>query len=278
MIRIKQFLLIVLTITMLAGCNLVNNFFEYRNTTKEFVNCILKKDYDNAIKFLALEHPDFAGVSLDTLRSKLPVFHNKIVGNFGEQLELTMMTTEKKWSTEEGASTPPNATVVLMQFANNNEFGVLKVLFDDNSKKVIFIKILDVKQPIPNMTMFWLFGLLTICVPIFNIYVIKQIKKSNLRKKWLKYIAVIFFNVPAITYAAVNGLSFDLLSFQIMLGFSFSFVGYISSTWTLGLPLGAFYWFWKLKQTKINKTEQEIAKDETTEPDLAINDSFDIKD
>jgi hypothetical protein len=80
-----------------------------------------------------------------------------------------------------------------------------------------------------------------------------------LTKKWLKYIAVIFLNVPAITYSAVYGLSFNLLSFQILFGISFSYLGYLSSAWTFGVPLGGLYWLWKLsKKTEDETTENEI--------------------
>lgn len=115
------------------------------------------------------------------------------------------------------------------------------------------------------MTLFWLFGLLAICIPVFNIYVIRQIKRSNLKKKWLKYIAVIFLNTPAITYAAVNGLSFKLINFQILLGVSFGYMGYLNSYWTFGIPLGGLYWFWKLRQQKNEVTEPEIATEQIIE-------------
>jgi 5,10-methylene-tetrahydrofolate dehydrogenase/methenyl tetrahydrofolate cyclohydrolase len=49
--------------------------------------------------------------------------------------------TEKKFSTIESENTPSNATYVLMEFNNQKEFGVLKVLFDDNSKKILNIKV-----------------------------------------------------------------------------------------------------------------------------------------
>ncbi len=119
---------------------------------------------------------------------------------------------------------------------------------------------LDIKEKIPNMLFFWLFGILPILVLIFNIYVIRLIKKSDLKKKWLKYLGVLFFNVPAISFSAVNGLSFSLLSFQIMLGLSFNYMGYLSSVWTFGIPLGGIYWLWKLNK-KINDetiTENEV--------------------
>ncbi len=116
---------------------------------------------------------------------------------------------------------------------------------------------LEVKEPKPNMLLFWLFGIFPLAVLLFNIYVILKIKKSKLSKKWLKYLAVLFFNVPAITYAAVGGLSFKLLSFQIFFGIGFTMMGYLGSVWTFGIPLGGIYWLWKLNQHK----ERQIVTD-----------------
>lgn len=262
MTKTRQIVLIILTVAMLTSCNFISNYFNYRDTTKQLINDILKQDYDSAIKLFALERPSFAGTANDSLKARLPVFRGIIVNNFGEHLDYTMMTAEKKWSTVEEENTPPNTTVVLMQFANDKEFGVLKVWFDDISKKVVYIKTLDIRQPIPSMTIFWLFGLIPLCVLGFNIYVIRKIKRSDLKKKWLKYIAVTFLNVPAITYAAVNGFSFSLLSFQFLLGVSFSYMGYLSSSWTFGIPLGGLYWFWKLSRPKIEIAESEATIDQ----------------
>lgn len=110
------------------------------------------------------------------------------------------------------------------------------------------------------MLPFWLFGLLAICVPVFNIYMINQVRKSNLKKKWLKYLAIIVLNIPSITYKALGGLVLELLSFQILLGISFGYMGYLYSTWTFGIPLGGLYLLWQLKKVK-DKTIELPASD-----------------
>jgi len=76
----------------------------------------------------------------------------------------------------------------------------------------------------------------------------------------LKYLAVLFFNVPAISYAAVDGFSLEFLNFQILFGVSFSFMGFLGSVWTFGIPIGGIYWLWKLKR----KREAELFADEPT--------------
>lgn len=212
--NMKKILLLFLTLTILSGCEFISNTFEYKDKTEEFVEALLQENYDRCVELFAMEHEMARNTNPDSLKAGLGNFRNLVVDNFGSELDYSLMKSEKSWSTVEENNTPPNTTVVLVQFSNETNFGVFKVLFDDQTKKILNINTLDVNEPIPNMTLFWLFGLIVICVPIFNIYVIRLIKKSTLKKKWLKYIAVVVFNVPAITYSAVGGFSFSLLSFN----------------------------------------------------------------
>lgn len=249
----------ILIITFLTSCQFIQDSFTFKDKTKDFVETLMKKEYDKCVSQMALESEMGKNTNLDTLRLGLEQFRNLIEQNFGNgNFEYSLMKSEKKHSTIESENTPPNTTLALIEFSNNKEFGVFQVLFDDNSKKIININTLEVKEEKPNMLLFWLFGILPLTVLIFNIYVIRQIKKSSLKKKWLKYIAVILLNVPAISYAAVSGLSFKLLNFQILFGVSFSLMGYLGSVWTFGIPLGGLYWWWKLKQHKEDLKQQAV--------------------
>jgi len=243
----------ILILTLLTSCEFFKDTLTYKDKTKAFVEDLMKKDYDQCISQMALESDLGKGINIDTLKMELDQFRVLIERNFGNKFEYSFMKSEKKRSSITNQNTPPNTILVLIEFSNKKELGVFQVLFDDKSKKIINIRTLNVKQPKPNMLLFWLFGLLPLTVLLFNIYVIRQIKKSSLQKKWLKYIIVIFLNVPAISYAAVNGLSFKLLSFQILLGISFSFTGYLNSVWTFGIPLGGFYYLWKVRQRRNNE-------------------------
>ena len=266
--RLRFAITALLTIGLLSGCTFINNTFKYRDTTKEFVENLLQKNYNKCVDLMAMDNPIAASTNIDTLKMGLANFRDIIISNFGDKLDYSFMSSEKKWSTNTSESTPPNTTRVLMQFANDKEFGIFQVLFDDNSKKILNIKTLDVKAPIPNMVGFWVFGILALCVPVFNIYMIVRIKRSQYKKKWLKYLAVIILNVPAVTYNAVNGLSLQLLSFQILFGISFQYMGYLNSAWTFGIPLGGLYLLWQLKNGKDKPTEfatEEPALFETTD-------------
>lgn len=247
MIRI---LLFILSLSVLTSCDFIKDSFTYKDKTQKFVETLLKKDYDKCITQMALESKMGANTNVDSLKIGLDNFRNIIETNFGKELEFTFIKSEKKRSTIQSENTPPNTTVALVEFSNDKELGVLNVLFDDYTKKIIHISTLDVKEEKPNMMIFWLFGIFPLLVLTFNIYVIRQIKKSTLTKKWWKYLAVMALNTPAISYAAIGGLSYKLINFQLLFGVGLSLMGVLGSVWTFGIPLGGIYWWWKIKKIK----------------------------
>lgn len=243
--KIKRLIPVLLVLLMLStSCEFVGNTLKYKDTTKAFVNALNKDDYNKALTYMALDHKSAKNTNIDTLKKGLGNFKMMLSQKFGTELEYSFVSATKTFSTEE----TNNTTNVQIQLANKEVFGMLDVVFDDKSNKILNINVLQINQPKPSMTFFWLFGLLAICVPAFNIYVIRLIKKSDLKKKWARYLAVILLNAPSITYNAVTGLSFKLISFQFLFGIGFSFMGYLNSGWVFGIPLGGLYWLWRLKQ------------------------------
>ncbi|WP_211480973.1 hypothetical protein [Arcticibacter eurypsychrophilus] len=240
----------------LTSCEFISNTFKYKDTTKLFIDNLLKRDYNKCIIGMAMKHDMATKTEINTLRNGLKNFRGLLVRNSGMQLEYSFMKAEKTFSSGREDNTPPNTTLVFIQFSDKDKFGVFRVLFDDKSKKILNINIVEMGIPIPSMVKFWLFGLLALCIPIFNIFVIRQIKQSELKKKWVKYIAVIVLNCPTIAYKAVGGLSITYFNFQLLFGFSFGLMGYLSSFWAFGIPLGGIYWLWRLK--RINKPTDEI--------------------
>ncbi|WP_185144266.1 hypothetical protein [Dysgonomonas alginatilytica] len=225
---------------------MITNAFTYKDTTKGFVESLFKEDYDASIEYLVAEDYRNAGISTDSLKSILSTFRQYTVDRFGTDLNYSFLTSRKTISTIESENTPPGMTEVTIQISNQKDFGVFKVLFVDDTHKISKIDILNIKEPIPSMLGFWFLGVLVICIPIFNIYVIIKIKRSSLKKKWIKYIAVILLNAPTIVYSAVNGFSLKLLTFQFLFGIGFNFSGYINCYWSFGIPLGGLFWLWRL--------------------------------
>ena len=223
---------------------------------------------------MATDHETAKKTNRDSLKFGLDQFRAVIGSNFGDgNFEYSLMKAEKKRSTVASDNTPPNTTLAHIEFSNGKNLGVFQVLFDDTSNKILNIHTLEIKAEKPNMLLFWLFGILPLTVLLFNIYVIRKIKKSNLKRKWIKYLAVIVLNVPAISYAAVDGLSYKLLNFQILFGVGFSLMGYLGSVWTFGIPLGGIYWLWKLNQQKslritTKPTPQNVSDSHESTPEV----------
>src|SRR5665213_3156670 len=168
MTRIQQILLTILAVSLLAGCNFPGNTSKYKDRTKEFVEILIKGDYSKCVNLMAMDNSMAKNTNIDTLKIGLASFRKLIVDNWGTKLEYSFMKSEKKFSTVEADNTPPNTTVVFIDFNNKKDFGVFRVLFDDKSNKILNIQTLEVKAPIPTMTYFWLFGVIAICIPLFN--------------------------------------------------------------------------------------------------------------
>lgn len=191
-----------------------------------------------------------ARVGLDTLRDKLS-------GHFGNQLAYNIMSIQHEVSDDAYYSLPPNTTLVTVEINNNVNVGALQALFDNHTGKIVNIKSFSVKEPIPNMAIFWLAGLPVLIVLIFNIYTLVLVFRSKLKLKLLYYIAIIVVNVPTLEYHAVKGFDIKLYSFQYYLGVYFQKVNYLGSVWDVGLPLGALFAWWMIKYLPAASVSQE---------------------
>ncbi|MDF1696259.1 MAG: hypothetical protein P1U56_10520 [Saprospiraceae bacterium] len=261
---LNLFILLTLGILCLESCQFLQNTKEYNKTAQSFLTHIVNEEYDESMALFATEHELFAETNLDTLKGNLSDIRQIIVNNFGDKPTLSFIGASKTFSTESDPNQIPESTDLTLQMASEKEFTNVQFVMDDTSGKIITCQLGQKKFDIPNMFLFWLVGLIALSIPIFNVYVINLIRKSNLKRKWLKYIAVFLLNVPTFTYTAMSFLEFKPTAFQILLGFGFSLMGYLSSYWSIGIPLGGLYWFWKLKIKKNNpiQTSETVPYDE----------------
>jgi hypothetical protein len=252
-------LIIGATVTMLllSGCTFINNSFEYSRRTKEFTNALIRGDYVTCLSGLAMEAGTTAA-TLDTLQMNLAYFRQGLIDSFGTEVEYSFMKSEKTFSLSLKGDNSNTNTTVYVQLANKKDFGVLRVEFDDRTHKIQDIHLLDLRRPIPDLTYFWLFGLIAICVPVFNIYVIVKIRRSSLAGKWWKYLSVMLLNIPTISYIAISGISLKLLDIQVLFGIGFSYMGYLNSYWAAGVPLGGIFWLlWLMKKQRAGVPEMK---------------------
>jgi hypothetical protein len=257
----KKYLLIILTVLtagLFSGCDYYRDNFQYSSIAKEYMDNAMHQRYDKCLALTESGSGHISKARLDTLKTGIDFFRNDIVKDFGENLDYSFLQVVKGRTST--MADIPNTTTVMLQFSNDKSLGVVQVLFSTKTDKILNIRSLGVNQPIPDMSTFWLFGVVAICIPIFNIYMLVRVKRSNMTKKWIKYLAIIFLNFPAIGYAQIAGffIKFDTLR-QAVLGFGFIKMGYPGSLFLLGIPLGALYIFWQLKTGKYEKAAKPVA-------------------
>jgi hypothetical protein len=255
--NLKLIIPVILFVILLGGCSFIGNVFKYKDTTREFCEALIHEDYNKCTSLM-----DLQGVNsqyVDTIKKSLRLVHESIVQNFGDKLDYSFETAQKTFSTN-STGTAPGQTVFRMQISNKKKFGEVQVIFNDKSQKIFNFNVLDVKAKIPDMTLFWLFGILPLCVLAFNIYMIVLVKRSNVKRKWLKYLAIILLNVPTIGYNAVSGIFFKMLSIQFLFGVTFAYTGYLNSVWALGIPVGSLFVLFMLKMGYYKTKGEEATK------------------
>lgn len=248
--HLKNLSLLLLLFLITNSCQFYSNTKEYKKSAVVFMDNIMNGKIDENIDLFALEHEGMKNMDKNVLNEGLYQFRTDMISQYGKEVEFTFLGANKHYSTNN--NTIPNSTNVNILFQNDKNYGIIKFIYDDNTKKVLNVSPEFSNQPLPSMVLFYAVAIIGLAIPIFNIYVFNMIRKSQLKLKWLKYIALIFLNFPTIKYAPLDGFDFQFFNFQL-LGYGFNFTS-IFSTLAIALPIGAIYWFWKLK--KIQK-EQE---------------------
>lgn len=242
-----SFFTVTMFCLLLSSCGFIASVSDMSEKTEQFAESIMQRQYEITIGLMDIDPATLSPALHDTLVAQMVMLHNKIANSFGEQLEYKLIDGERTFGKDKTVSTAPNTTRVYMQMSNGESFGMVTAVFNNDTKKVITFNLLDIKSPVPNMGIFWLFAILGILIPVFNIYVIIKVYKSDMSKKWLRYLAIVILNVPTISYYAVSGFKFTFLNFQILLGYSFNTGGYLSSFVSVGLPIGSLIIWWMLR-------------------------------
>lgn len=251
------------TIGLLSSCNYFTKGYEYGNTVKEFMTGLMQKDYAKSISTMQLSTKPQTKTYMDTIKQGLDYFHDKIARKYGVDLNYSFLRTQQQSSLS--YQPIPNTTTVLVQLSNDKNIGVVEALFDNKSGKIVSIKSLDINEPIPDMTKLWLFGIFSICIAAFNIYMLIRVYRSDMTYKWVKYLAIILLNIFAIGYSPAQGLIFRFVSIQYMLGIHFIKMGYLGTTWVFGIPVAGMYILWQLLSGKYTRDEKAKLKAQSTQ-------------
>lgn len=222
--------------TLVTGCSFLNSSSEGYDNAVNQVNAIANGNYEEAITYFDLEPTDTAQIK--QLKGALPNLQTAITENFGTEYDLSFSKSNKsfKFSTSEESSVDP--LKVKIQIKNDSHFGIIEATINEQNNKIQYINLLNYKKEIPSFLLLYLAGLIAIGVAVLNIIAINRIRKSALKRKWLRIIGVLFFNVPAITVTALGHFSLEI-SFQMLLGVGFSATGIDETLVTFGIPLGS---------------------------------------
>lgn len=259
---IRNIFYIIGIVILFSSCTFIGNVKDYSEKSKELINSIAQEQYNEVSA--TFESEKYGKVNKDLFIPQIEKIRELIVNNFGMDYDLKFIHANKTTlSTEEPG---PYPTTVQIQIKNKTHYGNFTLTFDDEIHQVTNIRLDREKYEIPSMTLFWFYGLLPLLVVGFNIYTIRRVSKSRVKRKWLKIVGIVLLNVPAFTYSVVNGFNIEPLSFQILLGMSFGMMGYANTFWTFGFPIGSLIANYKINQSKkIVETNDTVNESEIIE-------------
>jgi hypothetical protein len=262
----------VVLLLAISSCNFISNSSKFNDTNKEFIAKLLHGKYDDALKDLDLSNETYKDQSRDVTRDKVANFGKLLEENFGKNAQTQFLSAVKTKSTKEGESTEPNTTRVQLEIYDDEKFLVIQFTNNDVTGKIIGVTTIGGLKKKPGMFTFWLGLIPALVVWGILIYAIVQVKRSNIRRKWLKYLMILVLNYPVIVFSAL-GIQLNFSRFQII-GAGFTVFGFSGSVFEVGLPLGALYVLWKLKnglyrtndpESVIEAQNQDADKDVTAE-------------
>ncbi|MEG0983589.1 hypothetical protein [Algoriella sp.] len=253
---LKNVFLLLILFLITNSCQFYYDTIEYKKSSVEFLNNIMDGKINESVNLFALEHEGLKQMDKNTLNEGLYQFHTDMISQYGKDVKFTFLEARKHFSNNNNSI--PNSTNVNYLFENDKKFGFVKFIYDDNSKKILNVEPEFSNKPLPSMIMFYIILLVGLLIPIFNIYVFNMIRKSQLKRKWLKYIVLIILNFPTIKYFPLEGFDFQFFNFQF-LGYGFSYYSIFSNV-VIALPIGAIYWFWKLKKLQKEQEYNQFAE------------------
>ena len=253
--NLLQLIVCIILLISLTACGQVKLNNEFKQIAKTYVQSLVNRDYNRCSELIEIQANSLSGTNYDSLRSELPKHADLLNKNFKKDLKYTAYSSKNLPFNRLNYDIPINTTITYIQIANDTDFGVIKLLFDNNSKKIIDYEALKIKTKIPDMRPFWLFGIIAVLALIFKFYVAFLALKSNIEKKVLTVFLILFFNLPTITYSTFSGLAIKAKVILLFFGVGFSSMGYANSFIGIGFPLASviFIWKWKFQKKSIEK-------------------------
>jgi len=256
---------------LLFGCSQIVDTKIYEDTSNNFFKNLKENKPDSCVALMVTENEQGKKIDLDTFKLSLNFFRKAIVEEFGENFEWkTIKISYSFIDYNQGDSIINGQISALVQINNESKFAYNQVTFDKKTKKIYYISPGSTRYPIPNMSGFWLVGLIGVVIIGFIIFSIIKVAKSELKYKWLYYIGILLINFPTVSFGPFKGIYLETLKIVFSMGVKVSHGDYLNYCWSFGLPIVAMFANYKIYRLKKQKSESsfEEIKPPTIEPDL----------
>ncbi len=232
---------ILIALIVLAGLTSCNSF--HKKESVEYVKNLAKGNYGQTIAVTDTSFNDMT--NQDSILKFTQNIGDYINFLFGKEPEITFLSSEKKLTISNNNSAANNE-VVQLEIANETTYAIIIMNYNPSTGKVKGIQIGQTQQIIP-MTKYWVSLAIGLLVIAFIIYTIVKIKRSDTKKKWLKYILTILINCPTMVISAQT-MTLQLFKIQLF-GFGFTFFGHQYNV-NVAFPLAAIVILYMLTKEK----------------------------
>lgn len=253
--NLKYFFLTFLLTFSFARCNFINEANDFGKTAVSFFENLKQEKYDECLALMI--NVTGERIDRDTFKLTLVDFRKGVVASFGENYKIKLAKVHYQFGKNEKDEIINKATAVV-QISNDEFFAFHKILLDDTSKKIIYIYPTERKYLVPNLTGFWITGLIGIVVVGFIIFSIVRVARSELKYKWIYYISIIVINFPTISYNAYHGLFIEALKIVFSCGVELKYSDYMNYWWHLALPVGALFANYKIYELRKGREKSRV--------------------
>lgn len=239
--------IIVFALITLTTTGLITSVFitkGYVSSVEPFFTSLLEGRFEDARQSLfILSNADpllFSDEKLTALQVALKASLNDLVA-------VRFNRSQKTFSTNQSEATPDGTTRVFFDLVSRDQYIEVETLIDDKSQKIQYLNFPGAARQVPNVAILWLVAAMFLTIPALNIWAMVVIRTHLQKGRMWRYVTVLLFNIPTITYFATGNINLNLLANQMVLGWSLDLSGLSRASVSIGLPLGAIFWILKLR-------------------------------
>lgn len=216
----------------------------YTKVAEPFFTSLLKGDFTGARQSLYLPTGAAPSVVAD---EKMNSLRQALGFGAGETVEVRFDRSEKVVSTDASEATPEGTTRVFFDLVAKERYVEVETLINDQAQKFQYVNLTVPPRQAPGLMLFSIVALLALTVPALYIVALVRVRSAFDHGRWWRYLTVLAFNLPTVTFLATGDIHVNLVQNQMMLGYAINLAGLSHIAVTIGLPVGAVYWIVRLK-------------------------------